>query len=80
MFLHGNFYSHIINDLVMKELMPIRMLLTAILITLALVFIPLSQPAFADADIATGAKVFAANCASCYRQKKGKPFSPSLMC
>jgi len=49
----------------MRKLMPIRILLTTILITLVLMFIPLTQPAFADADIATGAKVFAANCALC---------------
>lgn len=50
----------------MKKLMSMRTLLTTVLMTLALMLVPLTQPAFADADIAVGAKVFAANCASCH--------------
>ncbi len=60
------FFVDFTNDLVMKKLMSMRTLLATILMTLALLFVPLTQPAFADADIAIGAKVFAANCASCH--------------
>ncbi len=53
------------NSTIMKKLLSIRTLLVTVLITLVFA-ITITQPALADADLATGAKVFAANCASCH--------------
>ncbi len=50
----------------MKKLLSMRTLLATVLITIASMIFTMAQPALADADLATGAKVFAANCASCH--------------
>ena len=50
----------------MRKLLSMRTLLVTVLIALALITFTIAQPALADADLTTGAKVFAANCASCH--------------
>ena len=46
--------------------MSVKTLIAAVSITIAAMIFTLAQPALADADLTTGAKVFAANCASCH--------------
>ncbi|MEA5509235.1 c-type cytochrome [Crocosphaera sp. UHCC 0190] len=43
-----------------------KRLLSLILLLIAFLWVSLMPPAFADADVAAGAKVFTANCASCH--------------
>ncbi len=50
----------------MKKLMSMRTLLATVLMMIASLTFMVAQPAWADADLVTGAKVFSANCASCH--------------
>jgi len=44
----------------------LKRLLSIVLATITLVIVLFTPPALADADIASGAKVFSANCAACH--------------
>ncbi len=63
----------------MKKLMPMRTLLATVLMMIASLTFMVARPAWADADLVTGAKVFSANCASCHIGGKNVVNAPKTL-